>query len=127
MPADEFTFPAPGTTANPPDAFVARVAGRVDSRETLLRALQKALQLPDYFGQNWDALDECLADLHWINQHTVYLVHDKLPGIADRDLQTYLSVLADAVRHWQGDDAHKLIIVFPQIARQRIEKLRTGN
>jgi RNAse (barnase) inhibitor barstar len=127
MPADEFVFSPPGKTACPPDTFVARLTGRVDNREKLLTALQKALQLPDYFGHNWDALDECLADLNWISQHTVCLVHEKLPGIAERDLRTYLSVLADAVRHWQSDDTHKLAVVFPVAARQRIEKLRSGN
>lgn len=29
----------------------------------LFDALSEALALPDYFGHNWDALDECLRDL----------------------------------------------------------------
>jgi RNAse (barnase) inhibitor barstar len=29
----------------------------------LFAALADALALPDYFGHNWDALDECLRDL----------------------------------------------------------------
>ncbi|HEX8616174.1 MAG TPA: barstar family protein [Thermoanaerobaculia bacterium] len=29
----------------------------------LFDALAEALELPDYFGRNWDAFDECLRDL----------------------------------------------------------------
>jgi RNAse (barnase) inhibitor barstar len=29
----------------------------------LFEALSSALELPDFFGRNWDALEECLRDL----------------------------------------------------------------
>jgi hypothetical protein len=32
----------------------------------LLADLGKALRFPDYYGDNWDALDECLRDLEWL-------------------------------------------------------------
>lgn len=37
--------------------------GKVTSFEDLMARLAKQLDLPDYFGGNWDALDECLGDL----------------------------------------------------------------
>lgn len=43
------------------------------SEDDLFRALSSALQLPDYFGHNWDALDECLAET---SEDVVLLVHD---------------------------------------------------
>jgi RNAse (barnase) inhibitor barstar len=35
----------------------------IGSKETFLDAVSAALTFPDYFGHNWDALDECLRDI----------------------------------------------------------------
>ena len=46
-------------------------AGVIDGRgitndhELLVRVAQ-GMDFPDYFGKNWDALDECLRDLDWL-------------------------------------------------------------
>ena len=36
--------------------------------------LAAALQFPDYFGENWDAVDECLTDLSWLPGRAYVLV-----------------------------------------------------
>lgn len=36
---------------------------RTDS--DLFRILKQAMRFPDYFGHNWDALDECLSGMEW--------------------------------------------------------------
>jgi RNAse (barnase) inhibitor barstar len=46
----------------------------IDSQEELLRALAAAFRFPDYFGGNWDAVDECLRDLEWLPASEYLLV-----------------------------------------------------
>ena len=57
------------------------VAG-VTTDKDLFAVVSTAMQFPDYFGNNWDALDECLGDMDW------------LPA------DGYLLILRDAARGW---------------------------
>jgi len=42
--------------------------------EALFDEFAAAMQFPDYFGENWAALDECLADLSWLPAHAYAIV-----------------------------------------------------
>ena len=97
----------------PRGAHVARIPSGIDSKTALFRALVPALALPDYFGANWDALEECLKDLSWIGKKTVALVHEDLPALPKKELATYLSILSEAVKDWSEDEDHTLTVVFP--------------
>ncbi len=55
----------------------------VENTEDLLSTLAQAMQFPEYFGMNWDALDECLRDMSW------------LPA------KGYILFFRDARRFWQ--------------------------
>lgn len=37
----------------------------ISTKEQLLGSIAEAMSFPDYFGGNWDALDECLRDMQW--------------------------------------------------------------
>lgn len=99
------------------DDFVARIPLHVLTTPALLSALAAQLQLPSYFGHNWDALSDCLRDLHWVARRNVVLVHAEVPRLPAAELQRYLDVLAHAVASWQPDDAHALRVIFPRSAR----------
>lgn len=75
--------------------------------EAVLESLAKALNLPEYFGNNFDALYDCLTDLTW--QHTSASVIalsgvDTLYACDVEGWETLLSVLASAAEYWQGEE-----------------------
>lgn len=53
--------------------FVAQIPAGLNSRHKLFAALRRELKLPGYFGENWDALADCLRDLSWIEQRRVII------------------------------------------------------
>ena len=63
-----FSESAPGAAAL--DAAGIRVAAldgaAIGGKQDLMAALSDSLDLPDWFGGNWDALDESLRDLSWL-------------------------------------------------------------
>ena len=107
--------------------FVARIPPGLGSRDKLFEALRQELKLPAYFGQNWDALADCLRDLSWLGQRRVYIIHADLPRLPSDDLANYIDLLADCVSDWKADDDHELIVVFPDEARREIEGTARNN
>jgi RNAse (barnase) inhibitor barstar len=37
----------------------------IHTKERLFDAIASAMEFPDYFGRNWDALNDCLGDMMW--------------------------------------------------------------
>ena len=68
------------------------------TRGGLLGALSRGLRFPRYFGRNWDALDECLRDLAWLDGvERVAVVHEGMPFSPRGELwETYLAILHEA-------------------------------
>jgi len=71
---------------------VARIAlaGAAD-KDALLDRIAAALEFPAWFGRNWDALEDCLADLSWSNAAGHVLL---IEGIAELPAQER-GILAD--------------------------------
>ena len=55
--------------------------GSVAKEADLLALVAKAMQFPLYFGQNWDALDECLADMTWLPAKGYVLLLDQADAL----------------------------------------------
>jgi RNAse (barnase) inhibitor barstar len=85
--------------------------GKCRSTEDLFDEFGAALQLPDYFGENWDALSECLTDLEWLPGDAYLLVVTQSEVLLERDLNeltTLLEVLEEAAHDWaQAEDSQE--------------------
>ena len=84
-----------GSAAQPPQ--VVHLRAGITTTADLFDGLAEALSFPSYFGHNWNAVDECMTDLSWISADHIHLHHSDWPGVAAKDSQLYLEVLADSV------------------------------
>ena len=67
-----------------------------------LRAIAKALRFPEWFGGNWDALEDCLGDLSWRKgEGHVFLLRNWQALPAD-DLGVLIDVLRSSAEFWSG-------------------------
>jgi hypothetical protein len=91
------------------------------TKEQLLQTIARGLGFPDYFGENWDALIDCLSDLSWLSQSTATIDHIVVPPLPERDLRLYLESLVDAMARRAPDDVPRIRIFFRIQDRSKIE------
>ncbi|MFO0345042.1 MAG: barstar family protein [Labrys sp. (in: a-proteobacteria)] len=85
----------------------------LSDKDALLGWYAVILGIPEYFGANWDAFDECLRDLSWVKERRLVLFHRDVPIAANpKDRRIYLEVLANAATDWRPGEAHELIVAF---------------
>jgi RNAse (barnase) inhibitor barstar len=116
-----FVFDDSKQTAGIAPAAAAEIPVGITSKAALLTELAQRLHFPDYFGMNWDALDECIHDLSWLLAGPIVLKHGDLPLANDiENAKTYLSILDSVVQSTPGPNAHSLVVAFPPETRERI-------
>lgn len=80
------------------DLFGAR------NKAELLDRIAGAMRFPEWFGHNWDALFDCLADLGWCpaEGYIVILEHcDGVHGRAEADFVQTLQIFEAAASEWR--------------------------
>lgn len=71
---------------------------RCETTDRVFQEFAAALQFPYYFGQNWDAFEECLGDLSWIPADARLLCitnADRVLTSSESEFRTFCSVLAN--------------------------------
>lgn len=68
---------------------------RYADKAVLLKNIAAALDFPDWFGANWDALEDCLSDLP--GKGSVLLFEQPIPG---DDLGVLIDILRSTAESW---------------------------
>ena len=77
---------------------------RMMDQAGLFREFSRSMHFPDYFGSNCDALDECLADLDWLDLPGYVLLIDSgrliLCEESEELLETFNVLMRDIAQEW---------------------------
>lgn len=97
------------------NTFIARLNGEhAKTSKELYKQLSKALELPDYFGNNLDALYDCMMDLEWITQDNIVLIIENFETLLsgetnDPDFKADFVLLLDEVGFGRRLNSEELI------------------
>jgi RNAse (barnase) inhibitor barstar len=69
-----------------------------DNLDKCYTTLQQQLSIPNYFGNNLDALEEVLADMEWIAEDTVHIIIINEKELLKNDLQSK-DAFMDIIKH----------------------------
>ena len=78
----------------------------VRDKDALLARVAAAMDFPEYFGGNWDAVADCLGDLSWREAPAYVLcVHgaNELFAYAFEPAGEFISVWQSAAERWAGE------------------------
>lgn len=70
----------------------------------LIDEFAKTLKFPRHFGRNWDALNDCLSDLSWLDGKgwaLILLRADSFAETNEEAFHTALDVLEGVVEYWR--------------------------
>jgi RNAse (barnase) inhibitor barstar len=76
----------------------------VSGKGAFLAKLAQVLKAPDWFGHNWDALADVLADLAWLpTEGYVLLLRNggERLGLSETDFEIVSDVFSDTVQYWK--------------------------
>jgi RNAse (barnase) inhibitor barstar len=96
-----------------PDMGSVRVirGWKCSTYEALHNEVAAALQFPEYYGENWDAMDECVTDLAWMPADW-YLIHlsaiERLLPSDEKDFSVFVRILSEAGRAWANPEIRGL-------------------
>jgi len=80
---------------------LARIALHdVTDKAALLRRIGARLGFPAWFGENWDALEDCLTDLSWREGDGHVLILEQFRFLPVDELGVLIDVLTSAAQFW---------------------------
>ena len=105
-----------------PDAILDATQGsalqgaRIDlagaaGKDALMERVARALGFPQWFGGNWDALEDCLTDLSWSGAGGHVLLIEGAAQIDGDERGVFIDILASAAGWW-ADRGRPFFAVF---------------
>lgn len=125
-----FTFSDSLNSVLTENTYVITIPSELSKKADLMKAYRNSmLSISEYFGENWDALNDVLGHLDWVNNNTknVIIFHQDIPLLENKeDLEKYIQILATKSLEWQSIKLFKdiqdlsLKVIFPVKSKELI-------
>lgn len=104
---------------------------KTDTLEKFYLSIASQLKFPDSFGRNFDAFDEMINDLDWLEEDRIYLIFKNydlfLVEENDEAREILLTILDDAATEWKRMDGDgkslKMLIEPSELGEDDLETL----
>jgi hypothetical protein len=94
------------------ELMVARVSlAGAAAKDALMTRVAAALKFPQWFGGNWDALEDCLTDLSWSSAGGHVLLLEGAAEMSGDECGIFIDILASAAAWW-ADRKRPFFAVF---------------
>ena len=94
------------------DTCIVIVPKNITTKLELLNSIGSQLRFPANFGRNWDAFDESIDDLEWVEEKNILIIHEEFPKIPAKDFNIYFEILRDASDFWRKDGRKTFAVLF---------------
>lgn len=86
-----------------------------DVEQTLMDELDRGFQFPDYFGDNWNAVDECINDLSWIpaDGYCCIVLNRRVLEQLKRVETLFVSLMSNASIQWKMEGKRFCLVLSP--------------
>lgn len=86
------------------ELFLTSIDGKdCSNKKALFNTFSSELQFPDYFGNNWDAFNDCFNDLEWLDSNQYVLFFENFEEILTQDineLDIFIEIIEKAIKEW---------------------------
>ncbi len=90
-------------------------AVEIDLGHKPIEAIARALQFPEWFGGNWDALEDCLGDLSWRESASTVLAMKNFQR--NDELGVLIDILTSTAQFW-AEQGESFVAVFVDPKRE---------
>ena len=107
-------------------AFFHIEGKNITRKEQLLNHAATAMHFPKSFGHNWDALEECLTDLEWVDAEGYVIYYDHIDGLLEAhpdQFETLVEILRDVVATWKQEGSAMVVLLSGAKAPKKVGKL----
>jgi RNAse (barnase) inhibitor barstar len=107
-------------------AFFHLEGQKIEKKEQFLNHASTVMHFPDYFGNNWDAFEDCITDMEWIDAEGFLIYFDHTEAFAEHhesQLETVVELFQDAVSYWNKEGKPMLVLLSGSHPAEGIKRI----